>query len=181
MVQWFYVKNPTYLLQHSWHAVQICVLHHIHWIAGSSSWPSFLHNVSIHFVRLNTDYIIWDYRVELQNAELGKQMWQRIISVLMCHCLDALSLPGAPCCFKQWSFQNIKDFFCVLYVKVPFKPSTDITEVTRSPSSVKRKLRRNSRQSCSPVNSEKPPPNGLSLKKSSNTAGSWSRPVRQYA
>lgn len=53
--------------------------------------------------------------------------------------------------------------------------------MTSSPSSVKRKLRRKSRQSFSPANREKPPPNGLSLKKSSKTAGSWSRPARQYA
>lgn len=46
---------------------------------------------------------------------------------------------------------------------------------------MKRKLRRKSRQSCKPANSEKPPSNGLSLKKSSNTAGSWCRPARQYA
>lgn len=56
-----------------------------------------------------------------------------------------------------------------------------MSKMTSSPSSVKRKLRRNSRQSCSPANSEKPPPNGLSLKKSSNAAGSWCRPARQYA
>ena len=55
------------------------------------------------------------------------------------------------------------------------------SKLTSSPSSVKRKLRRNSRQSCSPANSVKPPPKGLFLKKSSNTAGSWCRPVRQYA
>ncbi|TNN59904.1 hypothetical protein EYF80_029870 [Liparis tanakae] len=47
--------------------------------------------------------------------------------------------------------------------------------------SQKRNERRNSRQSCSPANSEKPPPNGSSLKKSSNAAGSWCRPARQYA
>lgn len=55
------------------------------------------------------------------------------------------------------------------------------SQLGSSPSSVKRKARRKSRQSCRPANSVKPPPNGFSLKKSSKTAVSCARPARQYA
>lgn len=54
-------------------------------------------------------------------------------------------------------------------------------QYTCSPSSEKVKFCRNSKQSLRPAKSENPPPNGLSLKNSSNTAGSLCLPARQYA
>jgi len=50
-----------------------------------------------------------------------------------------------------------------------------------SPSSENLKFCRNSKQSLRPAKSENPPPNGLSRKNSSNTAGSLCLRARQYA